>query len=144
MAPTEDRLGDFKSKLKQRKGVIGRYLSTLSRLVAEKQVAKVNDYLGKTSEAFDDFDGLFTEFVIDYGDNDDTYNDVWFDEVQQRYLAAYTVASEFLNQGSAFYNSASDRKPDLASAVAEPNARDSNLASNFQAAVNMPRIEIEP
>ena len=140
MAPIDD----LKAKLKQMKGVIGRYLATLSRLVAEKQVAKVNDYLGKTSEAFDAFDGLFTDFVVEFGDNDDTYNDVWFDEVQQRYLAAYKVAADFLAQGSAFCNSAADRKPDLAPVVTEPNARDSDLASDFQAAVNMPRIEIEP
>ncbi|ELT94398.1 hypothetical protein CAPTEDRAFT_204043 [Capitella teleta] len=63
-----------------RKGVITRYISTLNRLIAEKNPSETSIYLGKVKHAFDDFDVLFMDFVLACGEDDQTYNNAWFDE----------------------------------------------------------------
>ena len=144
-----EEVTELKNKLKQRKGVIGRYVSKLKRLVLEGATDELSVYIGKCKQAFDSFDDLYTHFVIECGDDDATYSEQWFDDVQNSYLEAFKSASEFLakqivKSDSAPDTSAKGKVTKLSSDDSDCAHSGHNVAHDLESLINLPRVEIDP
>ena len=135
MATTEEEVKTLKDFLKQRKGVITRYITTLRRLLCEENSSQVASYAAKVKEAFDLFDAKFLEFIVVCGEDDQTYNGVWFDAVQTRYVEVYTDALKFIKHSKAPKDGKSS---DVITGGANANAQ------SIPSGLDLPRVEIEP
>lgn len=139
MAKSPEEVKKLKDSLKQRKGVITRYISRLRRLLSEKDPVEVKGCLSKVKNAFDEFDNMFMDFVVSCGDDDETYNEIWYDEVQKRYIDVYSEALKFVTEGQSSESVSKPPKKEPKTSINE-----SQMCHEYEAVVNLPRVEIEP
>ncbi|ELT88889.1 hypothetical protein CAPTEDRAFT_208410 [Capitella teleta] len=88
------------------------------------------------------------DFVLACGEDDQTYNNAWFDEVQGRYINAYAEALEFTEQLTELKPNSVRKNDTPQPETPRPDIKqthvESRLCNDFEAVVNLPRVELEP
>ena len=97
---------------RQRKATISRHISSLNRLVAERDVEQTKAKLEEMKKDFDDLELTHGEYIGSVDTHEDMgVNEKWFQEVESSYIGAVRSAKAWLRSRQSQTESASD-KPD--------------------------------
>ena len=97
---TAARSTKLRTLLTQRKGVLTRHLNKLRRLVAEKTLPPIYQCLNDAKSTIDEIEGLFDRLLVSCVDEvaeEATFNDSWFESIQDSYVTAISLAHKYLD-----------------------------------------------
>lgn len=139
----------LRTQLTQRKSVIVRYLNRIDRAIPEQRIDELKSLLPKMMAIFDELDEIFYELkVLDLEET--TFNDAWFENLQQRYIIGVKSIHAFLSTDSSKLTpklEVVDPPPKPVSVPPKapvPASSNSVGSADIAAAMSLPKVEIQP